>query len=222
MLFLVVSTPRPERPSDLAEHRQSFWPWMAKYEASGVCRHVYARAGRGAIADPRRDKQRGIASNPERVGGHHSRPFRYLSACRPGGDKADACRPGRGEEVSHVFVAALERPQDVSFELPDIPKTRPEDVSHDRKVGSHQERLFFFGAAVALCSRAMATGPAAADVRYLQGGGRRRRPPPCRSNNAERIVKEGYRFLMCAPVRSYGHLDAARKFGRQILTVGRA
>ena len=23
---------------------------MAKYEASGVCRHIYARAGRGAIA----------------------------------------------------------------------------------------------------------------------------------------------------------------------------
>jgi hypothetical protein len=23
---------------------------MAKYEASGVCRHVYARAGRGAVA----------------------------------------------------------------------------------------------------------------------------------------------------------------------------
>jgi muconolactone delta-isomerase len=50
MLFLVVSTPRPERPSDLAEHRQSFWPWIAKYEAAGVCRHIYARAGRGAIA----------------------------------------------------------------------------------------------------------------------------------------------------------------------------
>jgi muconolactone delta-isomerase len=50
MLFLVVSTPRPERPSDLAERRQSFWPWMAEYEASGVCRHIYARAGRGAIA----------------------------------------------------------------------------------------------------------------------------------------------------------------------------
>ena len=27
---------------------------------------------------------------------------------------------------------------------------------------------------------------------------------------AERILKEGYRFLMCAPVRSYGHLDKAR------------
>jgi hypothetical protein len=50
MLFLVVSTPRPERPSDLATTRQSFWPWMACYEASGVCRHVYARAGRGAVA----------------------------------------------------------------------------------------------------------------------------------------------------------------------------
>jgi len=50
MLFLVVSTPRPERPSDLAKLRQSFWPWIAKYEASAVCRHVYARAGRGAIA----------------------------------------------------------------------------------------------------------------------------------------------------------------------------
>ena len=50
MLFLVVSTPRPERPSDLATMRQSFWPWMARYEASGVCRHIYARAGRGAVA----------------------------------------------------------------------------------------------------------------------------------------------------------------------------
>ena len=50
MLFLVVSTPRPERPSDLAGTRQSFWPWIAKYQASGVCQHVYARVGRGAVA----------------------------------------------------------------------------------------------------------------------------------------------------------------------------
>jgi hypothetical protein len=50
MLFLVVSTPRPERPSELAETRQSFWPWIARYEASGVCKHVYARVGRGAAA----------------------------------------------------------------------------------------------------------------------------------------------------------------------------
>jgi hypothetical protein len=50
MLFLVVSTPRPERPSDLATTRQSFWPWIAGYQAKGQCRHIYARAGRGAVA----------------------------------------------------------------------------------------------------------------------------------------------------------------------------
>jgi len=50
MLFLVVSTPRPERPSELAGARQAFWPWMVKYRASGVCRHVDARTGRGAVA----------------------------------------------------------------------------------------------------------------------------------------------------------------------------
>ena len=50
MLFLVVSTPRPERPSDLVGARQSFWPWIAGYQARRECRHIYARAGRGAIA----------------------------------------------------------------------------------------------------------------------------------------------------------------------------
>jgi hypothetical protein len=50
MLFLVVSTPRPERPTEMAAARQSFWPWIGKYQASGACRHVYARAGRGAVA----------------------------------------------------------------------------------------------------------------------------------------------------------------------------
>jgi len=50
MLFLVVSTPRPERPSDLAKARQSFWPWIAGYQSSGACRDVYARVGRGAVA----------------------------------------------------------------------------------------------------------------------------------------------------------------------------
>lgn len=49
-LFLVVSTPRPERPSDFAAQRQSFWPWIGKYESSGVCKHIYPRVGRGAVA----------------------------------------------------------------------------------------------------------------------------------------------------------------------------
>ena len=50
MLFLVVSTPRPEKPSEVTRARQSFWPWIAKYEASGICKHIYARVGRGAVA----------------------------------------------------------------------------------------------------------------------------------------------------------------------------
>jgi 4-hydroxy-2-oxoheptanedioate aldolase len=35
--------------------------------------------------------------------------------------------------------------------------------------------------------------------------------PHVEAGNAERIIKEGYRFLMCAPVRSYGHLEKARE-----------
>jgi 4-hydroxy-2-oxoheptanedioate aldolase len=35
--------------------------------------------------------------------------------------------------------------------------------------------------------------------------------PHVEAGNAERIISEGYRFLMCAPVRSYGHLDKARE-----------
>jgi|SRR4051812_6407048 muconolactone delta-isomerase len=50
MLFLVVSNPRPERPSDLAQTRQSYWPWIAQYQANGQCKQVYARVGRGAVA----------------------------------------------------------------------------------------------------------------------------------------------------------------------------
>lgn len=50
MLFLVISNPRPERPSDVAATRQKFWPWMAKYQAAGICKHIYPRVGRGAVA----------------------------------------------------------------------------------------------------------------------------------------------------------------------------
>ena len=49
------------------------------------------------------------------------------------------------------------------------------------------------------------------DRRHLQEAQCRGRPSACRARNVERIVKEGYRFLMCAPVQSYGHLTAAQK-----------
>jgi hypothetical protein len=50
ILFLVISNPRPERPSEFAERRQGFWPWIGNYEASGICKHIYPRVGRGAVA----------------------------------------------------------------------------------------------------------------------------------------------------------------------------
>lgn len=50
MLFLVVSTPRPERPTEVAAARQSFWPWIDGYRTKNICRHIYARVGRGAVA----------------------------------------------------------------------------------------------------------------------------------------------------------------------------
>jgi len=50
MLFLVISNPRPERPSDVATARQGFWPWMATYQSQGICKHIYPRVGRGVVA----------------------------------------------------------------------------------------------------------------------------------------------------------------------------
>ncbi len=50
MLFLVISTPRPERPSQWAARRTTFWPWLATQEKKGLCKRGYARAGRGAVA----------------------------------------------------------------------------------------------------------------------------------------------------------------------------
>src|SRR6201987_4858765 len=35
--------------------------------------------------------------------------------------------------------------------------------------------------------------------------------PHVEAHNVERVVKEGYRFLMCAPARSYSNLDKARE-----------
>jgi hypothetical protein len=50
MLFCVISTPRPERPSSMAAKRQSYWRWLAPLQRSGQCIACYARTGRGAIA----------------------------------------------------------------------------------------------------------------------------------------------------------------------------
>ncbi|MVW70039.1 DUF3303 domain-containing protein [Bordetella sp. 15P40C-2] len=50
MLFLVISTPRPERPTTLIDARSRYWDWMRPLLDSGQSKFVYARAGRGAVA----------------------------------------------------------------------------------------------------------------------------------------------------------------------------
>jgi muconolactone delta-isomerase len=50
MLFLVISTPRPERPSTMATKRQAYWRWLAPLQKAGTCKSIYARTGRGAVA----------------------------------------------------------------------------------------------------------------------------------------------------------------------------
>jgi len=50
MLFLVISTPRPERPTTLVQDRSRYWDWMRPLLQSGLARSVHARVGRGAVA----------------------------------------------------------------------------------------------------------------------------------------------------------------------------
>ncbi len=50
MLFLVISTPRPERPSEVRDARQQFWVWLEPLLGNGTARFCYPRPGRGAAA----------------------------------------------------------------------------------------------------------------------------------------------------------------------------
>ena len=50
MLFLVISTPAPTRPSEVREARRNFWPWVEDKLARGIARSFYPRIGRGAVA----------------------------------------------------------------------------------------------------------------------------------------------------------------------------
>ncbi|HRD77602.1 MAG TPA: hypothetical protein PK264_16975 [Hyphomicrobiaceae bacterium] len=49
MLFMVISTPRPERPSERAADRTRYWPWLAAHERAGRCKGAWAKVGRGAV-----------------------------------------------------------------------------------------------------------------------------------------------------------------------------
>ena len=50
MLFIVISPPRPERPSSMTRARKNYWRWIDPKLNSRQCRWVYARTGRGAVA----------------------------------------------------------------------------------------------------------------------------------------------------------------------------
>jgi hypothetical protein len=49
MLFLVISEPRPERPSSVTASRQSYWTWIQPLIDAGEVRSVHAKVGRGAV-----------------------------------------------------------------------------------------------------------------------------------------------------------------------------
>ena len=49
MLFLVISTPRAERPSTITEARTRYWAWLQPLLDAGTARSVHARVGRGAV-----------------------------------------------------------------------------------------------------------------------------------------------------------------------------
>ena len=49
MLFLVISEPRPERPSSVTAARQSYWTWIQPLIEAGEVHSVHAKVGRGAV-----------------------------------------------------------------------------------------------------------------------------------------------------------------------------
>jgi hypothetical protein len=49
MLFMVMSDPRPERPSDMRQRQTGFWDWLQPLKDNGTVKACYVKTGRGAI-----------------------------------------------------------------------------------------------------------------------------------------------------------------------------
>ncbi len=49
MQFMVMSTPRPERPSEVRGGQSRFWDWLEPLKQSGAVKACYVKTGRGAI-----------------------------------------------------------------------------------------------------------------------------------------------------------------------------
>ena len=52
MLYLVITTPLPGKPSEAQSDRQELWKWAAPLMDSGIIRDrcMYAKVGRGGMA----------------------------------------------------------------------------------------------------------------------------------------------------------------------------
>ena len=48
MLFLVISDPKPQRPTSVAADRQDLWTWIQPLVDTGHVRSMHAKVGRGA------------------------------------------------------------------------------------------------------------------------------------------------------------------------------
>jgi len=49
MLFMVISTPRPDQPSTMRASQRDWWDWIRSLERSGKVKAVYIKVGRGGI-----------------------------------------------------------------------------------------------------------------------------------------------------------------------------
>ena len=47
MLFMVMSTPRPERPSEVRGGQAAFWDWLEPLRQNGTVKDIYVKTGRG-------------------------------------------------------------------------------------------------------------------------------------------------------------------------------
>ena len=59
MLFMVISTPRPEQPSTMRSRQRDWWNWIRPLQRDGVVQAIYVKVGRGAavVFDVRSNEQ---------------------------------------------------------------------------------------------------------------------------------------------------------------------
>jgi muconolactone delta-isomerase len=49
MLFMIISSPRPEPPSTVRPRQSAFWTWLGEMTDRGVVQHCWSRVGRGVV-----------------------------------------------------------------------------------------------------------------------------------------------------------------------------